>query len=293
MANVESDRTAIEDTNGGIDWLNLSAVTGNVEVELNASIKVQGDEWASLSANQFENVTSGDGNDRLTGNNADNEIHGNRGNDVIAGGNGDDALYGGNGFDQITGGNGEDRIIGGTDEGDLRDEINAGAGDDFVDAGYGNDEVYGGAGNDVILGGFGFDRLIGQAGNDVLSSGPLGDLIFGGDGDDFINGGFGHDRINGGNGADSFYHLGIIDHGSDWIQDYTSAEDDVLVFADRNASVDDFQVNIAETANAGEVGVAEAFVIYIPTGQIIWALVDGDGQDEINLQIGADVFNIA
>jgi len=37
------------------------------------------------------------------------------------------------------------------------------------------------------------------------------------------------------------------------------------------------------TESAGAVGIAEAFVIYRPTGQILWALVDGAGQDSILL----------
>jgi hypothetical protein len=36
----------------------------------------------------------------------------------------------------------------------------------------------------------------------------------------------------------------------------------------------------------------EAFVIYKPTGQIMWALVDGQGQDQINIQIGSDTFDL-
>ena len=293
LANADSGRTTIEDTDGGTDWLNFAAVSGNVILNLNTGVSVQGVEWASFSANQFENVTSGDGNDRLIGNAQDNELHGNRGNDVLTGGGGNDTIYGGNGFDRIDTGSGDDFIYGGADSADLRDEISSGSGNDYIDSGFGNDEVYAGAGNDTIIGGFGTDRLIGQTGDDVITGGPLSDLIFGGDGADFVNGGFGHDRINGGAGGDSFYHLGIRGHGSDWIQDYNSADGDVLVFADSFASVDDFQVNVAETANAGISGVSESFVIYKPTGQIIWALVDGNAQDEINLQIGGTVFDIA
>ena len=44
-------------------------------------------------------------------------------------------------------------------------------------------------------------------------------------------------------------------------------------------------MNYAETPHAGVAGVAEAFVIYKPTGQIIWALVDGAAQQHIELQI--------
>ncbi|SER10562.1 hypothetical protein SAMN04488043_1161, partial [Thalassovita gelatinovora] len=133
-------------------------------------------------------------------------------------------------------------------------------------------------------GGFGTDTVIGGAGDDVLTGQAWSDLIFGGDGDDFINGGFGYDRVNGGSGADRFYHLGVADHGSDWVQDYTAADGDVLVFGG-TASADQFQLNLTETANAGGAGVEEAFVIYRPTGQILWALVDGAAQDEITLML--------
>ena len=41
----------------------------------------------------------------------------------------------------------------------------------------------------------------------------------------------------------------------------------------------------AEGWVAEQAGVEEAFVIYRPTGQIMWALVDGGDQDEIILRI--------
>lgn len=54
-----------------------------------------------------------------------------------------------------------------------------------------------------------------------------------------------------------------------------------------------FQGNFTETARAGTAGVVEAFVIYRPTGQILWALVDGQGaQEHINLQLGNQVFDL-
>ena len=58
-----------------------------------------------------------------------------------------------------------------------------------------------------------------------------------------------------------------------------------MIFGDSSADIDDFQVNFTETAEAGTAGVEEAFVIYRPTGQIVWALVDGADQDEITLRI--------
>ena len=98
-------------------------------------------------------------------------------------------------------------------------------------------------------------------------------------------------------GADNFFHVGVLGHGSDWVQDYMAAEGDVLRFGDTSATASDFQVNFNHTANdagerAGDDAVMEAFVIFKPTGQIMWALVDGNGQDQINLQIGSDTFDL-
>ncbi|MEP3634400.1 MAG: calcium-binding protein, partial [Shimia thalassica] len=129
----------------------------------------------------------------------------------------DDTLNGGDGSDTLIGDASHDILIGGETEYDLRDVIYAGAGNDRVDGGYGNDELRGDAGNDTIAGGFGADTVIGGTGHDTLTGSAFADQMFGGDGDDFVNGGFGHDLLNGGAGADRFYHIGIADHGSDWV----------------------------------------------------------------------------
>ncbi|MBU2944317.1 calcium-binding protein [Shimia thalassica] len=209
----------------------------------------------------------------------------------------DDTLNGGDGSDTLIGDAGHDILIGGETEYDLRDVIYAGAGNDRVDGGYGNDELRGDAGNDTIAGGFGADTVIGGTGHDTLTGSAFADQMFGGDGDDFVNGGFGHDLLNGGAGADRFYHIGIADHGSDWVQDYNAADGDILHFGNGSAIASQFQVNTTHTATAagersGDDNVEEAFVIYRPTGQIMWALVDGGGQSSINLQIGQNVFDL-
>ncbi len=128
----------------------------------------------------------------------------------------------------------------------------------------------------------GQDTLRGEGGNDFIT---------GGDGPDRIDGGYGNDDLSG-DGADTFYHLGIFDHGSDWIQDYSAADGDILQVGRNTATHDQFQLNRANTADAGADDVDELFVIYRPTGQVLWALVDGAGQAEINLQIGTDVFDL-
>ena len=231
------------------------------------------------------------GDNRLDGGSGPDTLRGLAGDDTLNGNGYGDSLMGGDGADVINGGGGDDTISGGDTSADLRDVVYGGNGDDSIDGGYGNDELRGDAGNDTIEGGYGADTVIGGDGNDVLTGSAWGDDIFGGDGNDFINGGFGHDRVNGGTSADRFYHLGVEGHGSDWIQDYDAEEGDMLQFGG-TGSLSDFQVNLTETANAGEAGVEEAFVIYRPTGQILWALVDGGAQDSINILIGGEVFDL-
>ena len=212
--------------------------------------------------------------------------------DRLEGGGGNDSIYGGDGADTLIGGPGDDFIFGGATAADLRDMIYGGDGNDYLDGGYGNDELRGDAGNDTLEGGFGADTLIGGTGNDVLTGAAWGDLLYGGDGNDFINGGFGYDRVNGGAGADKFYHLGVAGHGSDWIQDYNSAAGDVLMFGGGAAASDDFLVQRAFTPNAGQAGVREIFVTQVSTGNLLWALVDGDAQAQINIQIQGQVFDL-
>ncbi|MEO0465141.1 MAG: calcium-binding protein [Pseudomonadota bacterium] len=217
-------------------------------------------------------------------------LNGTSARDILFGTDGDDFIFGKAGNDQIEGGAGNDMLDGG-DNGDI---VIGGNGNDTMEGGEGNDELLGGSGNDVIAGGAGADVIIGNSGNDVMTGSGLSDLVFGGPGDDFVNGGWGFDRINGGPGADRFFHLGIADHGSDWVQDYTAADWDVLFFGNRAASASDFRVSLVETPNAGQAGVEEAFIVYVPTGQIMWALIDGAAQEEINLLIAgqSEVFDL-
>lgn len=273
-----NDGTDSFDGGAGSDTVVYTTNTTPVRVDLPAGlVTFPGQKWKPESLALIENAQGGSGGDILIGDGTANRLAGNGGHDVI------DA---GNGADTVDGGAGNDRIAGGAGPADLRDVIYAGSGHDTVDAGYGNDAVYGMDGNDVLSGGFGADELAGNAGNDTLGGSALSDLLYGNDGSDFLNGGFGYDRVNGGSGADRYYHLGVAGHGSDFIQDYRADDGDLLLFGDPVADADDFKVNFARTPDAGAGAIADAFVIYRPTGQIIWALIDGQAQDEIHLAIG-------
>ncbi|PHO02091.1 hypothetical protein CSC82_20455 [Rhodobacteraceae bacterium 4F10] len=239
-----------------------------------------------------DTLISGSDDDTLFGEEGEDSLAGGYGNDALDGGAQHDTLDGGDGSDRLVGGDGNDVLIGGTSETDIRDLIYAGSGDDYADGGYGNDEIRGDAGNDTLAGGFGGDTLIGGLDNDQLSGGAYGDLLFGSDGDDLLNGGWGHDQLNGGSGADRFMHLGVFDHGSDWVQDYMASEEDTLLFGDNAALATQLQVNYASTPDAGESAVEEAFVIYRPSGQILWALVDGADQSSIYVRIDGENYDL-
>ncbi|MBE2278278.1 MAG: hypothetical protein IAE87_18510 [Rhodobacteraceae bacterium] len=243
-----------------------------------------------VATSLVQSGTSGD--DTLRGDAGNDTLQGLDGADLLEGKGGSDRLLGGDGTDTLIGGAEDDFLFGGATEADLRDVIYGGTGNDTIDGGHGNDELRGDDGDDVIDGWFGADLIIGGIGNDTLSGAALGDNIHGGAGADFINGGFGHDRMNGGTGADNFYHLGIFSHGSDWVQDYSAAEGDRLLYGQAGALRSQFQVNFAETPRAGQAGVQEAFVIYRPTGQILWALIDGGAQAQINIVLEGQVFDL-
>lgn len=243
------------------------------------------------------NLFGTDAGETLTAGLGHDTIHAAGGNDQLFGGFGNDTLFGGDGADTLNGGDGDDFIFGGATSADLRDIIFAGSGNDIIDGGYGNDNIFGMDGNDTMTGGFGADTLQGQNDDDVITGSALSDLLFGNAGNDFLNGGFGHDRVNGGSGADRFFHLGIFGHGSDWVQDYNAAEGDILLFGQAGATIDQFQVNFTHRVSpagerSGDDAVQEGFVIYRPTGQIMWALVDGGGQAQINIQLDDDVFDL-
>ncbi|WP_406645685.1 calcium-binding protein [Aliisedimentitalea scapharcae] len=273
------------------------AVPSTIEVITGAPVPtVESETPLDLPGSEVD-LTGTPGPDVLIGTAGDDTILGFADADRLVGNDGNDSIDGGTGPDTLNGGPGNDTIIGGPGDDDLRDQIFGGEGDDSIDAGAGNDQVFGQAGNDTIAGGAGVDDLQGQDGDDVITGSAFSDLVFGGAGNDFVNGGFGHDRINGGSGADKFFHVGIADHGSDWVQDYVGADGDVLLWGGGPATASDFQVNLAHTANAagersGDDAVREAFVIYKPTEQIIWALVDGGGQSAINIQIRGDTFDL-
>ncbi|WP_413717567.1 Ig-like domain-containing protein [Silicimonas sp. MF1-12-2] len=100
----DADRVTLSDT-GGIDWLNLAAMTSDIAVDLAAGVTAGEVTIASFDAGtQIEHAVTGDGNDTLLGDDSANRLAGMRGDDDISGGAGLDELYGHFGNDTLAGG---------------------------------------------------------------------------------------------------------------------------------------------------------------------------------------------
>ena len=198
LAAQDAGRRTISDTNGGTDWLNLAAVTGNVSI-FGGAASVDGAAWFGFDRDLIENIVSGDGNDEIGGGATNNHILGMRGDDTLFGLAGNDTLEGGVGDDLLGGGAGNDSLIGG----DGADQAFGADGDDTLEGGAGDDVLGGTGGNDSIDGGDGHDGLWGALGNDTVLGGAGNDTLGLFDGDDSGEGGTGDDEIWGGRGNDT------------------------------------------------------------------------------------------
>ncbi len=275
---------------GTADRADYSNAPTAIHLDLNApgtnTGYAAGDRFVGIE--QFVGTAKGD---EMLGGKSVDQFYGGAGADLLNGRGGDDALFGGTGNDRLKGGGGQDRL----DGGDGADTLNGGSGDDTLYGGAAadlGDRLVGGKGNDLIYGAGGDDLLRGGAGRDSLMGGTGSDVLNGGAGRDWLDGGLGNDTLIGGAGADEFYHAGTGGQGSDWIKDYDSAAGDVLVFGIAGAQKADFAVSFSTAPGAGHAKVAEAYITYLPTGKLIWVLVDGAHDDAIMVQSSSSSFDL-
>ncbi|MFI3156939.1 MAG: S8 family serine peptidase, partial [Methylococcaceae bacterium] len=106
-------RATLNDSNGGVDAINVAAVIGNSLVNLNAgSTSTIASKTLTIGiTTTIEQAYTGDGNDTLTGNAGSNRLLSGRGSDTLNGGEGFDFLDGGKGNDTETGGTGQDVFV--------------------------------------------------------------------------------------------------------------------------------------------------------------------------------------
>lgn len=208
----------------GMDFLDYSASSAGVSVNLNTGIALYGDaqgdvlagvdgligtayadtivgfDGQSNSGDIYTNVFyGGAGNDSLDGLGGDDQLYGGTDADTVLGGSGNDLVQGDAGTDRLLGGDGNDTVLGG----DGNDTAYGDAGNDKMAGDAGNDLLYGGDGNDSVSGGADNETVYGDAGDDSLTGDAGADSLFGGTGNDQLFGGTGADKIDGGAGTDT------------------------------------------------------------------------------------------
>ncbi len=198
ISNWTATKGLVDDTNGGTDTIDVSAVTAASKITLtNGEVGRIGSKTLTISAtSDIENLILGSGHDLGIGNDLDNLIVGNDGNDKLFGNDGNDTLDGGTGNDRLYGGAGDDVIAGG--EGN--NGIDGGAGNDTITTGSGKDKIDAGLGDNNIDAGDGMNSIISGDGNDTITAGAGRDRITAGDGDNVINAGDGYNMVVAGNG---------------------------------------------------------------------------------------------
>lgn len=235
-AGLASDaaRSAVEDTDGGIDTLNAAAVTASSVVDLRpgAASTLAGKTLTIANGAWIENAHTGDGADTITGNTLANALYGHRGDDRLVGGGGNDTLDGGAGtdtavlagaranyswttdavgvvtvVDNVTG-EGVDRLVGveALQFADIRIDLTTGQTVappapppptlPTLTGADAADNLTGGSESEILRGLDGADTLNGGAGDDQLE---------GGSGADRLDGGTGADTMTGGGGDDIYY----------------------------------------------------------------------------------------
>lgn len=208
------------DGGAGIDTLNTTLWDGSYIIDLSTGLTNYPGE---LMLN-FENVTTGIGNDFLTGTDGANRLLAGAGQDSLNGGLGNDLLDGGDGRDTADYSDAAGAV---TVNLSLSGSQNTGsAGNDRLVR---IENLQGSAFADTLTGNTSANQLNGNAGNDSLFGGDGADRLFGGGGNDALTGGKGADTLSGGGGRDRFV-FNVGDSGGaaiDTIADFDVANDRV------------------------------------------------------------------
>lgn len=177
MAELDSSRMTLTDTNGGKDWINMAALSFDVDLDLNPGV-VTAFGLTIAPGSVIENAITGDGDDVITGNSVANKLYGMRGADTLTGGGGADQLFGGDGVDTASYATSAAAVSVNLGAG------SAGGGDATGDALSGIENLIGSNSNDTLTGDGGVNRLEGGLGNDTLDGKAGADTMIGGNGND-------------------------------------------------------------------------------------------------------------
>ena len=210
---IDPVRSTLTDSDGGIDTLNVAAVTSGSTIDLRsgATSTIAGKALTIAAGTVIENAYGGDGADLIIGNSSANKLYGARGNDTLEGGAGNDTLDGGDGNDIARFSGNQSRYTITAENGGYRitDSLSGGDGSDFLANvenvqfadGYVSlsgettpppppppppppEDINGTAGDDILDGSSGDERLYGKGGNDRLTGKAGADRLDGGTGID-------------------------------------------------------------------------------------------------------------
>ena len=252
--NIRTHRWESESLQSSTVRIDYQHAPGGIDLDLRDR-RARDDGWGDTDTFTFNDgdfqVRGSDFSDKISGSDGDDRIIGRRGNDVIDGRGGYDELrfdrsgvqnvrvdmregtatgvWGGSAFLDTTAwwhyGSNSERLVSNT-----------------FSYTFSNIERIRGSrnGDDMIAGSDHSDRLDGNGGDDGLYGRGGDDDIYGGDGDDTIEGGAGDDHLEGDGGNDVF--LFERGHGGDYIDDFTSGED-ILVLLDFNMTKQDLLNN--------------------------------------------------
>jgi subtilisin-like proprotein convertase family protein len=264
MATLDASRRALSDTDGGTDWINAAAVTGNFALNLNAgsASTLNGNNFISIASNTtIENAVTGDGNDTITGNAMANALHGMRGNDRLVGGAGNDQLFGGAGTDALQGGSGADILDGGIGTLDLASYTTSSA---AVAINLATNLNSGGDAQGDTL--FNIERVYGSRFNDALTGDAVNNRLYGGDGNDTLNGHTGDDLLSGGTGADTFRFTDAA-FGHDTISDFEDGVDHLSFAGNIADSFADFTIT-GNGTNLVKISIGADYVTLKSTSNV-------------------------
>ncbi len=236
--------TLTEAGGGGTDTLDLSAISDAITFSLgtNAVQAAHANRTIKLnSANTFENVIGGSGNDVLTGNGVANQLFGGPGNDILNGAGGNDTLVGGTGDDTYVLGpasaSESDTLIELPNEGADTIDFSSISTNVVLNLGLTSSQAAHTNRTVTLSHGNSFENIIGGSGNDTLTGNALANQIVGGDGNDTLNGGAGDDVLIGGAGDDMYVFSNASANEADVVIEFANEGIDSINFSAVSASV--------------------------------------------------------
>ncbi len=277
------------DGGNDIDTISYAILSSDILVDFSGAQQTASNgEIGADTLREFENITTGSGDDTLIGDAGTNRLEGGAGSDSVEGGFGADVIV-------ATADGVGDHYDGGG--GNSRDTISfeGVAGDITVELGRPNSSASGGGlGNDTLEG---FENVIGGQGDDSLTGDGRDNSLAGGAGDDTLDGAAGADSLDGQAGNDSLVGGTGDDHLSDLAGNNTldgGAGDDLLETGDGNDALSGGEDDDTALAGGGNDRIDLGDGRDSANGGAGNDTISGDsGQDTLAGGAGSDSFGFA